>query len=268
MTGKELKRQTMQGLQAIHTPGESSAITNLLFEWLGVGEDENISLEKSEKHRIAVDRLLAHEPVQYVTGRAWFYEMPFRVTPEVLIPRPETEELVFHALKWLTSMHGRKVLDIGSGSGCIPISMKKKMAGLDITSIDISAGALEVARSNAAALEADVHFIEMDFLSEENWKSLDQYDLIISNPPYIALAERSMMEKNVTGYEPSLALFVPDNDPLLFYRKIAAFSKTHLKPNGKIFLELNQNLAPETAALFPGSTVIKDVNGNNRILVG
>lgn len=233
--------------------------------------------------------LQSHRPIQYVLGEAWFAGMKFFVNEAVLIPRPETEELV----EWIgeevlnanqrilnrrTDEQGtdeqehrtKHILDIGTGSGCIPISLAKKLPHWSVNSIDVSEAALTVARKNAADLETDVLFQQTDFLDEWQWPHLPVVDLIVSNPPYIKVAERQSMAKHVLDFEPSLALFVPDDDALLFYRKIAAFGKTHLRAEGGIFVEINEALGKETVALFEqqGYTVTlrKDLQGKDRMI--
>ncbi len=200
--------------------------------------------------------LATHKPIQYVLGEAWFAGMKFYVNEAVLIPRPETEELISwtaaeiqnSSLRWWDKI--QNLIDIGTGSGCIPISLKKKLPQLSVTAIDVSGDALQVARQNAESLNADINFLQLDFLNEANWDHLPVFDIIVSNPPYIKQSEEQSMFANVLAFEPSLALFVPDEDALLFYRKIAAFGKTHLAKEGTIFLEINEALGEEVRALF------------------
>ncbi len=216
--------------------------------------------------------LATHKPIQYVLGEAWFAGMPFFVNESVLIPRPETEELI----EWIAKeslalgVGGWGLIDIGTGSGCIPISLKKKLPQVRVTSIDVSAEALQVAKQNAAILNTEVNFLQLDFLDETNWEQLPLYDIIVSNPPYIKQSEESSMLPNVLKYEPALALFVPDDDALLFYRKIAAFAKTHLSVHGMIFVEINEALASEVTALFKSfgfeTELRKDMQGRDRML--
>lgn len=219
-----------------------------------------------------MDELLQGKPLQYVTGKAYFMERRFEVNEQVLIPRPETEELVI----WIINDHQasndpKRILDIGTGSGCIPISLQLEMPAAVISSCDISKGALEVAQRNAQRLNANVHFIALDFLNKDAQASLPMYDIVVSNPPYIPRSEEREMHTNVKSYEPGTALFVPDDDPLLFYRTIADFGKTHLNNNGAIYCELHRDFAHETKALFRAAgyknvVIQKDMHDNWRML--
>ena len=216
--------------------------------------------------------LINHRPIQYVLGEAWFAGMKFYVNESVLIPRPETEELV----DWVayTIKHSKskiqKLIDIGTGSGCIPISLKKKLPQLSVTSIDISEAALKVAKQNADSLGISIDLVTINFLDENSWNVLPIFDLIISNPPYIKQTEEKNMSRNVLDFEPSLALFVPDEDALIFYKKIFLFSKTHLAKNGYIFLEINETLGNEVVQLFESNEFLvelkKDLQEKDRML--
>jgi len=201
-------------------------------------------------------------PVQYAIGHAWFYQLKLKVNAHVLIPRPETEQLVDMAIDMGKKRKTLHVLDIGTGSGCIPIAIKKNCPGANITSVDISEDALAVAKMNATANEAEINLLRMDILDRQQWTNLGTYDLIISNPPYIPQSEKETMDKNVVAFEPGEALFVPDEDPLIFYRCIAALGKTKLIEGGMIFMETHELLATETAKLFVewgyDATVIND----------
>ena len=219
-----------------------------------------------------LQELLLHKPIQYVLGEAWFYRMKFKVNEHVLIPRPETEELVEQLIKDRKSkLTDPAILDIGTGSGCIPIAIKKNLPASQLTAIDVSKDALALAKENAALHNAHIHFTELNFLEETNWSSLGMFDIIISNPPYIPINEKEKLDKNVTAFEPHLALFVPDKSPLIFYEKIAAFGRDHLLPNGKIYLETHEDHAKETAALFHNiyQTVMikKDMYGKERMII-
>ena len=216
--------------------------------------------------------LLTHRPVQYVLGEAWFAGMKFYVNESVLIPRPETEELVnwvVDSVNQSTNINQR-LLDIGTGSGCIPISVKKKLPELSVTSIDISVAALQVAKQNADSLGISIDLLTINFLEENSWNELSGFDLIVSNPPYIKLSEGKNMLRNVLDFEPSIALFVPDEDALVFYKKILLFSKTHLDKNGYIFLEINETLGNEVVQLYESSGFIvelkRDLQGKDRML--
>lgn len=219
-------------------------------------------------------QLMQNRPVQYVLGEAWFAGMKFLVDESVLIPRPETEELVEWIMQDLKNSNSSTTiaatLDIGTGSGCIPIALKKQIRNISVTSLDVSEGALNLAQKNAVSHDTNIHFLLFDFLNEEKWAELALFDIIVSNPPYIKESERALMSKNVLDFEPSLALFVPDNDALLFYRKIASFGKQHLSQDGKIYVEINGILGKEVSSLFikEGYQVElrKDMQGKDRML--
>jgi release factor glutamine methyltransferase len=279
MRWNEYYRYYLQQLQTIYSLEEATAIAGLVFE--NKAAITRIEIMKSsgellsDEHKIALDntleQLLTHKPVQQVIGEAWFYNLPFKVNEHVLIPRPETEELVH----WIIDEHKTQVekfsiLDIGSGSGCIPVALKKNLSQSSITSIDISDDALKIAKENAVINKTVVDFLQLDFLNENEWRGLPMFDIIVSNPPYIPLNEKENLDRNVTAYEPGIALFVPDNKPLVFYEAIAAFAKTHLKQDGKIYVEIHQNFGKETAAVFlsvfKSVEIKKDINGNERMI--
>jgi release factor glutamine methyltransferase len=280
MNLKEAYRNYLSRLQPIYGPIEAAMVTDWVFEYLlqlrkaDVVKDPEHKINKPSQQKIdkTLAQLLEHKPIQYVLGEAWFYKMPFKVNKQVLIPRPETEELV----KLVLSVVGRQssvvnVLDIGTGSGCIAVSLKKNIPSANITAIDISTPALNLAKENAATHDVDINFIKFDFLNESKWKKLSSFDIIVSNPPYIPLAEKIKLDKNVTEYEPGSALFVPDESPLLFYDKIARFGKTHLNKNGKILVETHEDFGEATAALFKKHyeqvEIKQDIFGKDRMLV-
>lgn len=217
--------------------------------------------------------LLQYKPVQYVLNEAWFAGMKFFVNENVLIPRPETEELVEWIVKDVAACRipVARMLDIGTGSGCISIALKKKIETADIHAADISPEALNVAKQNALALQTPVHFHQLDILNKAAWHQLASFDIIVSNPPYIKQSESENMHNNVLKHEPHVALFVPDEDALLFYRTIAAFGLEHLNKNGKLFFEINEALGSEVCLLLEqfGYTAIelrKDLQGKDRMV--
>lgn len=280
MTIKLLYRNFMIDLQKIYSLSEATAITDWVFE-------KTVSLKRADILRTPekkitekadtllqryLQELMQHKPVQYVLGEAWFYHMKLNVNEQVLIPRPETEELVEQLIKDRKSkLTDPAILDIGTGSGCIPIAIKKNLPASVVTGIDISAGALALAEENAKMHSAHIQFRQLDFLDESTWNSLPVFDVIVSNPPYIPRKEKNKLAKNVTDFEPHIALFVPDRSPLIFYEKIALFGRDHLHPNGKIYLEIHEDLARETMALFLNiyQTVMvkKDMYGKERMLL-
>src|SRR6186997_1596283 len=198
------------------------------------------------------ERLKKNEPVQYVLGEAWFAGMKFKVNKNVLIPRPETEELVDWVVKESQKLKvkNQNIIDIGTGSGCIPITIKKKMPEANVSAIDVCNEALFIATENAVELNTEVNFVLLDFLDKEKWKELGQYDIIVSNPPYVKQSEINAMHERVKEFEPHLALFVPDEDALLFYKKLSGFAVNHLKPGGSLFVEINEALGEQVVNLF------------------
>jgi release factor glutamine methyltransferase len=241
-----------------------------------ISSNQETTVSESEllKFNFAIKDLKKHRPLQYVLGLADFYRLKFFVNEQVLIPRPETEELV-HLIIHDNKLSEPSIIDIGTGSGCIPVALKKNILAATVSAIDVSESALELAKRNAEKNEVDVHFFLKDILSsDENMEQqLSKYDIIVSNPPYICFSEKEQMHKNVLDYEPHLALFVNDNDPLLFYKAICDFALKSLNKNGKIYFEINQSLASETKDLleskgFKNVELIKDISNNYRILRG
>ncbi len=221
------------------------------------------------------DQLLAHRPVQYVLHESYFCGMNFYVDENVLIPRPETEELVEWAAETIASAQPASgpgpILDVGTGSGCIAIALAKKFPNLPSYACDISPGALGVAARNAAGLDVKIRFHQLDFLDTRRWPELPDIHWLISNPPYIPLAERAAMAPHVTDAEPALALFVPDSDPLLFYRALAGFARQRLLPGGSIFVEIHEDLASGAIELFKNAgfqqaILRKDMQGRDRMI--
>jgi len=224
------------------------------------------------------ERLKKNEPVQYILGEAWFAGMKFKVNKNVLIPRPETEELVDWIVKESQKSNpesirdkSQNIIDVGTGSGCIPITLKKKLPHATISAIDVCSEALFTATENAIELNTDVNFLLLDFLDEEKWKELGQYDIIVSNPPYVKQSEINTMHERVKEFEPYLALFVPDNDALLFYKKLSGFAVKHLKSEGNLFVEINEALGEQVVNLFQTAgfaniELRKDMQGKDRMI--
>lgn len=272
MTIKEATYLIKQSIQNIHEPREVNAIAEWILEDLtGLKRvdrllyDDLFTNAQESKLTTYIEKLKTAMPVQYVTGYAWFMEKKLWVDENVLIPRPETEELVEWALESLKP--GMKAVDIGTGSGCIPVLLKQLQPEAEIFGVDVSTGALELAKKNAAAFGASIQFIEQDILDETRWSSLPIFDLIISNPPYIPLKEKDSMDKHVVEHEPHLALFVPEEDPLVFYKAILKLAETHLQTNGKIFFETHYALAKEVAALTTWPAEIRqDQFGKERMV--
>jgi release factor glutamine methyltransferase len=214
------------------------------------------------------NQLQKNVPLQYILGETAFYDLKFFVNPNVLIPRNETEELVDLIVKNYR-FRSPKILDIGTGSGCIPIALKKNIPNALVFSCDISESALEVARKNASFHQADVHFLQFDILSGAVFPEND-FDILVSNPPYITMKEKALMQQNVLQNEPHLALFVPNEDPLLFYRAIVEKYAYLLNPLGEIYFEINEAFGPDIQHLLGlngfNSKIINDINGKNRIV--
>ncbi len=214
------------------------------------------------------ERLLTGEPIQYILGEAPFYGRNFLVTRDTLIPRNETEELVHRILKE-NPKPGLRVLDLGTGTGCIPITLSLELQNPEVYALDVSVQALDVARKNALQLGAQVEFLEGDLLGTV--PNLAHFDVLVSNPPYVPLRDQGEMHANVLNFEPHLALFVPDKDPLLFYRAIGVWGQQLLKRGGKLYLEIYENLADELVQLLGSQgykqlRVHQDLNGKNRML--
>ena len=271
-------------LEKIYGFDEANALIMILLEHyfdinrIKIAMNPELRLSESELLTLhfAVKELLKNRPVQYVIGETEFCGMRFFVDESVLIPRPETEELVKMVInnvgtRRATSVHC-SILDIGTGSGCIAISIAKLLKGSVVTAVDISKKALEVAKKNAEANDVNVRFIMDDILNPKNLELIDnQYDIIVSNPPYVCESEKSEMRANVLDYEPSTALFVSDQDPLIFYRKILEFAKKALNPNGEIWFEINEKLGDDMKNLCfekgcKNVEIIKDFRERDRIL--
>ncbi len=275
-------------LTKIYSPSEAENITDWVFEHLtgkkkferrGLRagrqnpEKENLSSEQVLLLKDYLEKLENHTPVQYVLGEAWFYKRKFFVNNHVLIPRPETEELVewiIREIKQKENSGSCSILDIGTGSGCIPVSLKKEMPGCTISALDVSENALKVAKRNAIDNQADVQFLEVNFLDEQEWETLSNFDIIVSNPPYIPINEKVMLDKNVTDFEPSIALFVEDGNPFIFYIKIAQFAKMHLSIGGNVFVEVHEDFAGDVKTIFEKNefvaTIKKDIYGKERMV--
>lgn len=277
MSLQKLKTGFIENLKGIYPADEAGNLFNLAIENLtGINLRNNSTAtftpdgcfmkmwEEIEK------RLQQSEPIQYILNEAWFYDIPFFVNQSVLIPRPETEELVDWIIKDHRGKQDLSIFDIGTGSGCIPVILKRKMPQSEVSSCDISNEALLVARKNARKHKTEINFIQSDFLNKENWSSFPKSDIIVSNPPYIPQKEKGLMHDNVVAHEPHLALFVEDGNPLIFYAAIAEAGKTLLKNNGMIYVEIFEGLGKETQLLFEGqgfSTVLKkDMQGKDRFI--
>jgi release factor glutamine methyltransferase len=281
MTIQEGEKDLVQRLLPIYGEREAAAISDRIMEYLLQRKkidrilNKSILLTRDQSSRLEQFKkeLSAHKPLQYVIHEAWFMGMKLYVDENVLIPRPETEELVGWVSEDLNTSKSKRIriLDIGSGSGCIAIALKKKFPQVNVISCDISSAALGVARRNADAQQAPIDFIELDFLDQGDRDRLPIVDIIVSNPPYIRLSEYDSLEKNVAQFEPHQALFVPDDHPLIFYEAIAQFAKNKLEAGGEIFAEINETKAGELKELFyrfgfVNVEIRKDLQGTDRLI--
>ena len=278
---KQYKVHFFDALKNIQDEQEIESFFFILTEYLhnlkrvdvALNPNYEISDAAIEKWNSILVQLQQEKPIQYITGEAWFYGLRFEVNENTLIPRPETEELVEFILKETSNFQlpasSLNILDIGTGTGCIPISLKVNLPQANVSAIDISEKALEVAKRNAELNKVEINFIEANILEVEDLNQ--HFDIIVSNPPYVRNLEKQEIKKNVLDYEPHLALFVEDTDALLFYRKIAQLALKNLSPNGLLFFEINQYLGKETVELlekmhFKNTALHKDIYGNDRMI--
>ena len=279
---KQYKNHFFEALKSVHDVNEIESFFFILIEYfhnlkridLALNPDFEISDEEVLKWEAIISDLKTEKPIQYSIGETWFYDSKFYVNEHTLIPRPETEELV----DWIIKTHKSKdkidklaVLDIGTGTGCIPISLKKNIPQAEVFAIDVSEEALKIAHKNAETNRVVVNFILQNILETEDLNQ--NFDVIVSNPPYVRNLEKQEIKKNVLEFEPHLALFVEDTDALLFYRKIAQLALKNLTANGLLFFEINQYLGKETVELlenlgFKNIELKKDIYGNDRMIKG
>lgn len=266
-----------RALQESYSAQEAANLSRIVCcEMLGqtvvdyyLGKDIILSPKEMQNLDSILTRLHNFEPIQYIQGTARFLERTYHVAPGVLIPRPETEELVEVMLKEVPS--DARILDIGTGSGCIAVSLSKAFPDAEVEAWDISDEALTIARRNNDMLGGNVRFLRQNILTYAP-DGKEHYDVIVSNPPYVTESEKQAMERNVLDWEPFSALFVPDNDPLLFYRRIAESGKTMLVSGGRLYFEINRAYGEATAAMlreqgYAGLRVLKDISGNDRIVI-
>lgn len=277
MNLQEATKHITNSLQKIYSQRESQNIASILMEDITalsatqrlIASTKDLTATQILKLEQNIEELLQHKPIQQIVGYTWFACNKFYIDENVLIPRPETDELVNHIIKQHLNQT-ISIIDIGTGSGCIAVSLKHNLPSATVTAIDVSNKALVIAAKNAGSIGVDVNFLQLDFLEENNWNQLQPFDVIVSNPPYIKEVEQAQMHNNVLLHEPHIALFVPDNNALIFYEKIAVFAKTHLKPNGSIWLEINEALGKETATVFINNgfsaEIILDMQGKERMI--
>ncbi|WP_183573287.1 peptide chain release factor N(5)-glutamine methyltransferase [Mucilaginibacter sp. X5P1] len=290
-TIKDVFSTFKQSLATLYDASEIEALTLMIIsEITGSSKamvkafpEQEITLQQQGELNDILTRLQTGEPIQYILGYTEFYGLPFKVNPAVLIPRPETEELVEWALasvsSWQLAVNSQEqlavknILDIGTGSGCIAISLKKNLPAVQISAIDISTDALQTAKQNADLNEVDINFIQADILNINSEIEIPKSEIIISNPPYVTLHDKTRMHTNVTDFEPHTALFVPENDPLIFYKAIADFAINNLASNGLLFFEINESLGRETVEMleskgFKNVELRKDMSGRDRMVKG
>ena len=283
MTTGKFRNHFINSLEGLYPIEELKSFFYLLAEkYLNLSRinialqlNNELTHEEQSSFYLAADRLRNHEPIQYILGETEFFGMPITVNKQVLIPRPETEELV----SWIiedVDKNEATILDIGTGSGCIAISLAKKLNNAVVSAIDISTRAIEVAKKNALINNVNIEFSRVDVLNFEadsdlqhKWES--KYDIIVSNPPYVRMQEKKLMKLNVVDHEPDIALFVEDDDPLLFYRKISQLSKQYLRHHGTLYLEINEYLGLEMEKMlnkagFKHIVLKKDMFGKNRMI--
>jgi len=276
MNIKELEKEYIQSLNQFYDVEESKSIfylsaTSILKvtqSELLVKKDRVLTEKETDNLIKVLNDLKKGKPVQQVLGKAFFYGVPLQINEHVLIPRPETEELVDWVIKEIKDKK-ESLLDIGTGSGCIPIAIKMNLPALSVSALDISDEALKIASANAILNETDIDFIEADILS---YSSDKRYDVIVSNPPYIREIEKADMHENVLAHEPHSALFVSDDNPLIFYKSISDFAYTNLNPNGYLFFEINEFLWEETLQVlidkgFKNIELKKDMQGKDRMIM-
>ena len=276
----DLRKQYLEELSAFYDLTEAGSMLSILIQHFfslslsSLLSKPDFRLSESEMLQLhfAVKELKKYRPVQYIVGDTEFFGLPIKVNESVLIPRPETEELLELILS-NEKEKGQKILDIGTGSGCIAIALSKNMSEAQLTGIDISNDALELAAENCAINQTTIKFEQIDILDQNQWNLLEQFDLIVSNPPYVTHFEKNKMQENVLNYEPHLALFVPDNNALVFYEAILDFSMKHLNINGRFYFEINESKGDEIVKLaisksFSKVKLHQDIHGKNRFISG
>jgi release factor glutamine methyltransferase len=271
---KTLFNQIVRDLKLEESEDEINALAFAVLNYFGISRTDVIS---SKPMAVELDRLNAivvrlnrHEPIQYITNEAWFYGRKFFVDPSVLIPRPETELIIEEVKRIRTEKESFEILDIGTGSGCIAISLALEFPMTHVVGIDVSDDALTVANQNATRLSASVDFQSLDVLNE---LPTGKFDLVVSNPPYVSIQEKTTLAKNVVDYEPHLALFAHESDALIFYRAIAQIAAKTLNTNGGVIVEINERFGDEVCALFSKAglkqnRLTKDHSGKNRFAAG
>ena len=266
-TLKQIRFYLLSELRQIYTENESESITRIILEHTGYPLKETLIKPDLAPPPSAVAQvndiltdLRTGKPIQYVLGYTFFCNLKIELNNNVLIPRPETEEMVDHIIRSIIQPPGR-IIDLGTGSGCIALALKAHFPDADVWGVDFKAKALSLAARNSRLNSLKINWKLMDLLNRDSLDPDEQFDLVVSNPPYVRLSEQRFMAYNVTGFEPDSALFVEDDDPLVFFRAIASFCKTHLAGNGEVWVEINEMMGKETAGVF-----IKEGFGRVQIL--
>ena len=287
MTIEEARKKIVGSIVHIYDKNEANNIADLLMENITrlpraeriLKKNETLSLSQKNSLSQFIGRLQNHEPVQYIINEAWFAGMKFYIDKNVLIPRPETEELIDWVIKEFRiqdlpvdrQSKEFRIIDVGTGSGCIAIALKKKLPHAEVWACDVSEEALNVARINADSLNATVDFVPLDFLDKEQRKQLPHIDIVVSNPPYVPQKDKSEMKKIVIDHEPAIALFAPDEEPLIFYSAIADFGKEKLNHGGSVYVEIHEEFGEQVKNLFHSKgyssvELKKDLQGKNRMI--
>ncbi|SRR6266496_506681 len=287
MTIEEARKKIVGSIVHIYDKNEANNIADLLMENITrlpraeriLKKNETLSLSQKNSLSQFIGRLQNHEPVQYIINEAWFAGMKFYIDKNVLIPRPETEDLIDWVIKEFRiqdlpvdrQSKEFRIIDVGTGSGCIAIALKKKLPHAEVWACDVSEEALNVARINADSLNATVDFVPLDFLDKEQRKQLPHIDIVVSNPPYVPQKDKSEMKKIVIDHEPAIALFAPDEEPLIFYSAIADFGKEKLNHGGSVYVEIHEEFGEQVKNLFHSKgyssvELKKDLQGKNRMI--
>ena len=277
ITISELKRSLQKNLLLLFPGNEALSISKLILEHFGFTSLEIVkdpaAIVQNKIHseiKKIVNELGRNRPIQYILGEAYFYDLIFKVTEDTLIPRPETEELVSNILLDV-SMDEARIMDIGTGSGCIAVTLARHLLKAEIHAMDLHESILQIARENAKRNHARVIFHQDDILNYTSQKKYGKFDVIVSNPPYVTQEDRKWMEPRVLEYEPEIALFVPQDDPLIFFKQILRFASSHLAADGHIWVEINEKKGKETSSLFLDSgyqdvRIVKDIHGKDRFI--
>jgi release factor glutamine methyltransferase len=276
-TISQIRRSLIHQLSESFPGNEASSITRLILEHVGFTEksvfmnpSSEVTFETTSKITKIVNELKKNRPIQYILGQTWFMDLPFLVNEHVLIPRPETEEMVSLILQD-NCCKEPSVIDIGCGSGCIAITLAHYIPASKVSAMDVDAMALQVSRKNALLHHVTVNFMHQSIFDAGTGSGENTYDIIVSNPPYVTQSDKLLMSANVTEFEPGIALFVSDDDPLIFYREIIRFSENNLSEKGTIWVEINERFGAETSQLFFDAgygalKLLKDIHGKDRFI--